>query len=88
MIEKSGPNISRGIYVPALDRTKKWEFEAKAAVGDEVEAGDIIGIVQETPVVEHRIMVPHRVKGTVKSIQAGSFTVEEVVCVVAGADGK
>jgi len=87
MIEKSGPNISRGIYVPALDRAKKWDFEAKAAVGDEVEAGDIIGIVQETPVVEHRIMVPHRVKGTVKSIASGSYTVEETVCVIEKEDG-
>jgi len=88
MMRLSGPNISRGISVPALDRQKKWDFVPTVKAGDQVEEGDIIGTVQETPVVEQRIMVPHRVKGTVKSIQAGSFTVEEIVCVVTGEDGK
>ncbi|MCI5481008.1 MAG: V-type ATP synthase subunit A [Lachnospiraceae bacterium] len=87
MVEKSGPNITRGISVPALDREKKWEFVATAAVGDEVEAGDIIGTVQETPVVEQRIMVPYRVKGKIKSIASGSYTVEETICVVEKEDG-
>ena len=88
MMKKSGPNITRGIAVPALDREKKWEFVATAAVGDEVEAGDIIGTVQETPVVVQKIMVPYRVKGKIKSIQSGSYTVEETVCVVEKADGS
>ena len=87
MVEKSGPNITRGISVPALDREKKWEFVATAAVGDEVEAGDIIGTVQETPVVEQRIMVPYRVKGKIKSIASGSYTVEDTICVVEKEDG-
>lgn len=82
MMELSGPNITRGISVPALDREKKWEFVATASVGDEVEAGDIIGTVQETAVVEQRIMVPYRVRGKIKSIASGSYTVEETVCVV------
>lgn len=87
MMEQSGPNITRGISVPALDREKKWEFVATAAVGDEIEAGDIIGTVQETPVVQQKIMVPYRVKGKIKSITSGSFTVEETVCVVEKEDG-
>ena len=78
MVEKSGPNITRGISVPALDREKKWEFVA---------TGDIIGTVQETPVVEQRIMVPYRVKGKIKSIASGSYTVEETICVVEKEDG-
>ena len=68
MVKMSGTNISRGISIPALDRTKKWEFVPTAKVGDEVEAGDIIGTVQETVVVEQKIMVPNRVKGTIKSL--------------------
>ena len=87
MMELSGPNITRGISVPALDREKKWEFVATASVGDEVEAGDIIGTVQETAVVEQRIMVPYRVRGRIKSIASGSYTVEETVCVVEKPDG-
>ncbi len=74
--------ISRGINVPALDRKKKWKFEPRAKVGDLVEAGDILGVVQETVVVEHRILVPNGMKGKVKSIQAGEHTVEEVVAVL------
>ncbi len=88
MMKKSGPNITRGISVPALDREKKWDFEASASVGDEVEAGDIIGTVQETPVVVQKIMVPYRVKGRIKSIQSGSYTVDETVCVVEKEDGS
>ena len=65
LIEKAANShfISRGISVPALDRNKKWNFEPKVKVGDEVIAGDILGVVQETVVVEHRIMVPYGVKG-------------------------
>ncbi len=74
--------ISRGINVPALNRTKKWKFEPRVKVGDVVEMGDILGVVQETIVVEHRIMVPAGVKGTVKSIQSGERTVEEVIAVI------
>ena len=74
--------ISRGISVPAIDRTKKWQFEPRVKAGDVVEEGDILGVVQETIIVEHRIMVPHGVKGTVKSIQGGEHTVEEVIAVI------
>jgi V/A-type H+-transporting ATPase subunit A len=74
--------ISRGINVPAINRAKKWKFEPRAKVGDVVEEGDVLGIVQETVVVEHRILVPIGVKGTVKSVQGGDHTVEDVVAVV------
>lgn len=83
----AGPNITRGIKVPSLSRTKKWEFVPTVKVGDEVETGDIIGTVQETIVVQQRIMVPYGVKGVVESIEAGEFTVEETVCTVRLEDG-
>lgn len=88
MMEKSGPNITRGIKVPALDREKKWTFVPSAKPGDKVEAGDIIGTVQETPVVEQRIMVPAGIHGVVESIETGSFTVEETVCRVRTYEGE
>lgn len=87
MYRQQGSNIQRGIRVPALDREKKWEFIPTVKVGDEVQTGDIIGTVQETFVVEQRIMVPHKVKGTVKSVRTGDFTVEETVCEVQREDG-
>ncbi len=88
MREVAGANITRGIKVPSLDREKKWEFVPAVAAGDQVEAGDIIGTVQETVIVEQKIMVPYGVCGTVKSITGGSFTVDEVVCTVRKEDGS
>lgn len=87
MVERAGPNISRGIQVPALDREKKWTFVPTVSVGDTVEPGDVIGTVQETVVVELKIMVPVGVKGVVSEIKSGDFTVEETVCVVKLEDG-
>ncbi|MBR2593963.1 MAG: V-type ATP synthase subunit A, partial [Firmicutes bacterium] len=78
----SGNNITRGINVPSLDRTKKWEFKPTANVGDKVIGGDIIGVVQESPVVECRIMIPVGMEGTIKEIKSGEFTVEETVAVL------
>ena len=83
----SGNNLQRGVEVASLKRDKKWEFVPVAKVGDEVEAGDVLGTVQETAVVEQKIMVPYGVSGTVKEIKAGEFTVEEVVAVVSTKDG-
>ena len=88
MREVAGANITRGIKVPSLDREKKWEFVPAVAAGDKVEAGDIIGTVQETVIVEQKIMVPYGVCGTVESITGGSFTVDEVVCTVRKEDGS
>ena len=82
-----GNNLKRGVEVPSLKRDKKWNFVPTAKVGDEVEAGDIIGTVQETEVVEQRIMVPYGIEGTIKEIKAGEFTVEEVVAVIATEKG-
>ena len=78
----SGTNLKRGVEVPSLKRNLKWNFVPAVKAGDEVEAGDILGTVQETIVVNHKIMVPYGVKGTVKEIKAGEFTVEEVVAVI------
>ena len=74
--------LTKGISVPSLNRDKKWAFIPTVKVGDEVSAGDIIGTVQETTVVLHKIMVPYGILGKVKSINEGEFTVEETVCVV------
>ncbi len=83
----SGNNLQRGVEVASLKRDKKWEFVPVAKVGDEVSAGDVLGTVQETAVVEQKIMVPYGLAGTVKEIKAGEFTVEEVVAVLSTKDG-
>lgn len=77
-----GHNLSRGISVPALKRDKKWKFTPYVKAGDQVSAGDIIGSVIETDVVNHKIMVPYGVSGKVVSIQEGEFTVTETVAVI------
>jgi V/A-type H+-transporting ATPase subunit A len=82
-----GDYITRGVNVPALDKAKKWHFVPKAAKGDEVVAGDTLGTVQETVLVEHRIMVPPGMKGKVAEIKEGDFTIEDVVARVETADG-
>ena len=84
----SGNNLKRGVEVPSLKRDLKWEFVPAVKAGDEVEPGDVIGTVQETALVQQKIMVPYGIKGTIKEIRAGSFTVEEVVAVVAAEDGE
>ncbi|PRR78157.1 V-type sodium ATPase catalytic subunit A [Clostridium liquoris] len=73
--EIAGDFITRGIDVPALDRKKVWHFTPTKAVGDEVEPGDIIGLVQETPVIEHRIMIPFGVTGKITSLNEGDYTI-------------
>ncbi|MBB6714394.1 V-type ATP synthase subunit A [Clostridium gasigenes] len=83
-IEKAtnSPFLKKGVSVKSLNRERLWEFVPTAKVGDIVEAGDVIGTVQETAVVLHKIMVPFGVKGAIKEIKAGEFTVIETVCVV------
>ncbi len=83
----SGNNLQRGVEVASLKRDKKWEFVPVAKAGDMVEAGDVLGTVQETAVVQQKIMVPYGVKGTVKEVKSGEFTVEEVVAVVTTDEG-
>ena len=80
----AGDFLTRGVEMPGLDRDKKWHFNPTVKVGDEVGPGDIIGTVQETAVVLHKIMVPPGVSGKVKSIEEGEFTVVDPVCVVEG----
>jgi V/A-type H+-transporting ATPase subunit A len=75
----TGPRISRGVDAAGIDRSRKWRFEPRVNVGDEVRPGDIVGVVRETPIVEHRIMVPPGVSGRVKDIYIGEFTVEEPI---------
>ncbi|HIQ80214.1 MAG TPA: V-type ATP synthase subunit A [Candidatus Scatavimonas merdigallinarum] len=87
IMKVSGNNLQRGVEVPSLKRDKKWEFQPVAKEGDRVEAGDVLGLVQETEIVRQKIMVPHKLRGTVKSIQAGSFTVTDTVAVIATEEG-
>ncbi len=86
--DKVGERITRGVEVPSLDREKKWYFEPRVKAGDRVAQGDVLGVVQETAVVEHRIMVPYKMEGTVKSIFKGGATIEETVCVLTDKDGN
>lgn len=87
IMKLSGNNLKRGVEVPSLKRDLKWDFVPVAQVGDEVEPGDVLGTVEETSSVTQKIMVPYGVSGTVKEIKEGSFTVEEVVAVIATREG-
>ena len=77
-----GNNLKRGIHVDSLDREKKWNFVPKAEIGEEVSGGDVLGTVQETEVVAQKIMVPPDVKGKVKELKSGEFTVTETIAVI------
>ncbi|HSV31829.1 MAG TPA: V-type ATP synthase subunit A [Atribacteraceae bacterium] len=79
---ESGDFIARGIDVPALDREKKWDFHPLVKKGDEVEAGDLLGEVQESTTISCRVMVPPGVQGKVISVQEGSYTVEDTIVVI------
>ena len=85
--ELVGNSLVRGIEVPALDRDKKWHFVPKVKPGDKVVGGDILGTVQETEIVEHRIMVKPGVVGTVKAIAEGDYTVTEHIGSIETANG-
>ena len=82
-----GGSLKRGVEVPSLNREAKWDFVATAAAGDRVIGGDVLGTVQETPVVEQKIMVPNGVEGTIKSIRSGQYTVTDTVAVIETAAG-
>jgi len=79
--------IARGVDVPGVSRTKKWKFEAKKKVGDHVSQGDVLGTVQETTLIEHKIMVPPGVSGTITSLEQGDFTVVETIAVLKTEEG-
>ena len=82
MVKVCGTNIERGVDLPALDREVKWKFFATAHTGDAVGPGDILGYVDETPVIRHMIMVPHGVYGTVKDLFTGEYTVTDKICYI------
>ncbi|MDA4134036.1 MAG: V-type ATP synthase subunit A [Thaumarchaeota archaeon] len=86
--EQSGDFITRGLVIPALDEKKKWDFVAAAKKGAKVVQGQIIGTVQETPLVSHKIMIPPGVTGELKDIKEGKFTIREVVATVKTAEGE
>ena len=85
----TGETIARGVSVPALNRKKIWNFVPAAKEGDELAAGDVLGTVQETTAILHKIMVPPTIKkGTVKWIRGGEFTVEEKIACLTLGDGS
>ena len=88
LVKAEGEFMSRGSALPGLSRETKWHFKPTVGEGAEVGPGDIIGEVQETTLLVHKIMVPPRISGTIKSISEGEYTVEETVAVCAGQDGE
>lgn len=86
IMKVSGNNLARGVEVPSLKREKKWDFVPCVKTGDFLNGGDVIGTVAETEIVTQKIMVPPNISGTVAEIKEGSFTVDEVVCIID--DGK
>ena len=88
IMKVAGTNLKRGVDVPSLNHTKKWKFKPSVKNGDEVKPGDILGTVQETPAVLHKILVPNKVEGKVSNIKEGEFTLDEVVAVVGESEVK
>ena len=88
MKKVQGNNLPRGVEVPALDREKKWDFVPTVQPGAQVVGGDVIGTVQETSSILHKIMIPPKMKGKILSIQSGAFTVTETVAVLEREDGS
>ena len=87
LVEKEGALLSRGSDVPGLNREKKWHFNPTVAIGDKVSQGDIIGEVQETSLITHKIMVPFGIKGTIQNITEGDYTVVETIGVIVAENG-
>lgn len=83
-----GDFISRGIEAPAIAREKEWDFKPKVKEGDEVETGDILGTVQETEIIEHRILVPVGIKGKIRKIRGGKAKVEDIIAIIETEEGK
>ena len=83
-----GDFISRGFVAPALDEKKRWEFTATAKVGSEVGSGQILGTVQETPLILHKVMVPPGVQGTLEKLTSGSYTIRDTIGSIRTAAGS
>ena len=88
MMMLQGPNLLKGVEIPALDREKKWKFTPSKKVGDAVVGGDIIGYVDENDVIRHRIMVPPKMSGVVEEINKGEYTVTDAVAKIKTAKGE
>ena len=86
--EKSGDFIGRGVTIPALDQHIKWEFIPRKNKNDEVQEGEILGEVQETPLINHKIMVPFGINGKLSEISEGKYTVNENVAEIKTTNGK
>ena len=84
----AGETIARGTEVPALNREKVWDFVPVASVGDKLVTGDVLGTVQETSAINHKIMVPNGIEGEVVRIESGEHVVEDVIAVIRDKDGK
>ncbi len=82
IMKVAGTNLKRGVDVPSLDHSKKWHFTPSVKSGDKVVSGDVLGTVQETHAVLHKILVPNKVEGTVEKINEGDFTIDEVIAVI------
>jgi V/A-type H+/Na+-transporting ATPase subunit A len=87
IMEATGTNLKRGVEIPSLKRDKLWHFLPTIEVGAEVEAGDIIGTVMETEIVVQKIMIPNGLKGKIRAISEGDFTVVDTVAVLEQVDG-
>jgi len=83
-----GDFISRGIELPAIDREKEWDFKPTVKEGEKVTAGDVLGVVQETEIIEHRILVPFGIEGKIKKIREGKVKVEDTIAVIRTPEGK
>ncbi len=88
IMKVSGNNLQRGVEIPALDHKKKWHFQPLKKAGDSVTGGDIIGTVQESPIVVHKILVPNGLMGKLRSIKEGDYTIDETVAVVDTPNGS
>ena len=84
---KVGDFLIKGVEVNSLDREKVWEFKAQKNVGDYVSSGYVLGIVPETEVIDHKIMVPFGIEGTIKEIKSGNFRVEDTVAIIETSKG-
>ncbi|MCK4419969.1 V-type ATP synthase subunit A, partial [Candidatus Aerophobetes bacterium] len=83
-----GDFISRGIEFPAINREKEWDFKPRVKEGEEVTPGDILGAVQETEIIEHRILVPLGIEGKVKEIRKGKIKVEDIIALIETGEGE
>ncbi len=87
IMKVSGTNLHRGVEVPSLSREKRWHFTPSKRAGDTVRGGDVLGTVQETPVVLHKILAPNGIVGTVADLAEGDYTVDAVIGHISSANG-